>query len=164
VEATFAKWRELEKNESMLRKAVPLFLAACASNPHATPGPPVFSSKAYFGWELLKRRAKAFNAHDAARLSQLFSPDAQVVDPSTGAELINGRDSIRERYAEFFRRHPAAAVDADSRYYDNHGRTVRDHEITTGVKDFPLAQWVQYEMTFDNGPHSIDRVRAARFP
>jgi hypothetical protein len=90
------------------------------------------------------------------------SPDAQVVDPSNGSELIHGRDSIRERYAEFFRRHPAAAVDADSRYYGDHGLVVRDHEITTGVGDAPLAQWVQYELTL--GPTQIRLVRAARFP
>jgi uncharacterized protein (TIGR02246 family) len=152
----------LKKNDSMLRKVAPLLLVACAVNPHTAPDPPFFFSKAEVSWELLKQRAEAFNSHDAERLSRLFSPDAQVVDPSTGSELIRGRDSIRERYAEFFRSHPAAAVDADSRYYRDHGLIVRDHEIATGVGDAPLVQWVQYELTLR--PFQIRLVRAARFP
>ena len=55
--------------------------------------------------------AKAYNAHDAKAVADLFLPQAQIVDE--GDNTIQGRDNIQNLFAEVFEQQPETGIKVD---------------------------------------------------
>jgi len=60
---------------------------------------------------VVEQFVKAYNAHDAKTVSELFLPEAQIVDEEDNT--IQGRDNIQNLFAEVFEQQPETGIKVD---------------------------------------------------
>ena len=97
-------------------KAVPKAPTNVESNLTKAPAKPTAPSAANPSHEaddkairqLAEEYAKAYNAHDAKALANLFTTEAQIVDEA--GDAIQGRDAIEDVYTALFEEYPDAAT------------------------------------------------------
>ena len=99
--------------------------------------------------DVVQKQVDAYNAQDLESFLATYSEDAVITSASTGQVVLQGKDKMRERYGDVFRKYPNNRVRIAERRTEG-DKIVMDHEIITGRSpDRPDpwdVGWVRYEV------------------
>ena len=99
--------------------------------------------------DVVQQQVEAYNSQDLEAFLATYSDDAMITRASTGEVLMQGKDKLRERYGELFRKYPHNRVRIAERRTEG-DKIVIDHEIIIGrgpERPDPWdVGWVRYEV------------------
>lgn len=99
--------------------------------------------------EVVQKQVDAYNSQDLDGFLATYADDAEITSASTGQVVMNGKEAMRQRYGEMFRKFPRNRVQIAERKREGE-KVVIDHEIITGrgpERPDPWdVGWVRYEV------------------
>src|SRR5215472_7644959 len=99
--------------------------------------------------DIVQKQVEAYNSHDLESFLATYADDVVITSASTGQVLMQGKEKMRERYGDLFRKYPKNRVRIAERRTEG-DKSVMDHEIITGrAPDKPDpwdVGWVRYEV------------------
>jgi uncharacterized protein (TIGR02246 family) len=81
--------------------------------------------------DVVQKQVEAYNSQDLESFLATYSDDAVITSASTGQIVLQGKDRMRERYGDLFRKYPKNRVRIAERRTEG-DKVVMDHEIITG--------------------------------
>jgi hypothetical protein len=82
---------------------------------------------------VVQRQVEAYNARDIEAFLSFYADDVMIRRLQTGDVLRDGKEAMRERYAERFAENPELHCTITQRVV--HGDWVIDHELVTGIME-----------------------------
>ena len=97
----------------------------------------------------MQRQVDAYNAQDLEAFVATYADDVVITRGDSRETIVRGKDALRDRYGDIFRRFPLNHARIVERRAGSDG-VVLDHEIVTGrAPDKPDpwdVGWVRYEV------------------
>src|SRR5512138_3532931 len=127
--------------------AIVLLAAACASRrAREAPSPGARAERAA---RVVQRQVDAYNAQDLEAFVAMYADDVVITRGESDETIVRGKDALRDRFGDIFRRFPLNHARIVERRAGSDG-VVLDHEIVTGrAPDKPDpwdVGWVRYEV------------------
>ncbi len=127
----------------------PIAVVACSTTRSQVGTASAPASSAMDAAEVVQKQVDAYNSQDLDGFLATYADDAMITSAGTGQIVMNGKEAMRQRYGDMFRRFPKNRVQIAERKREGE-KVVIDHEIITGrgpERPDPWdVGWVRYEV------------------
>ena len=127
----------------------PIAVIACSTTQSQLGTASAPASPAKDASQVVQKQVHAYNTQDLDAFLATYADDVAITSESTGQVVMNGKEAMRKRYGDMFRKFPENRVQIIERKREG-DKVVIDHEIITGrgpERPDPWdVGWVRYEV------------------
>ncbi len=127
----------------------PIAVVACSTTRSQVGTASAPASSATGAAEIVQKQVDAYNSQDLDAFLATYADDAMITSAANGQVVMNGKEAMRQRYGDMFRRFPKNRVQIVARKREGE-KVVIDHEVITGRSperpDPWDVGWVRYEV------------------